>query len=274
MSGWGTSPWGLGPWGLGFGPLTITTAYAAGDRFVRVILSAPPLEDASTVVGSVYNPDTWQITTPSTGRVFTVLSVAKTGTNTYDILTLEEFDTHYVQMAVGTSTLKTAAGVPVGSLLTFGFAGVRLEATSTPQRKTTTRGFAERDIANPPTPNSPVGGTLEITSAGDYKPVEGPQLLRKLIIRRLVSMRGDFFHLPEYGIGLREKEPLPVNDLVKLKKQIEQQIKLEPDVEGANIALSYDYAASALIVQMQVRMKQTGQRIDVALPIPTGAVPQ
>lgn len=271
MSGWGTSPWGLGPWGLGFGPLTITNAYAAGDRFVRVTLSAAPLEKASTIVGSVLNPLTWNITVPSTGRVLTVLSVAKVSDYVYDILTLQVFDDHYVQMAVGSDTLKDVAGNPVGSI-TFGFLGVHLEATSTPEKRTVGRGFAMRDLANPPTPNSPVGGTLEITSAGDYKDVSGPALLKKLILRRLVSKPGDFFHLPQYGIGLREKEPLPVNDLVKLKKQIELQIQLEPDVQNAVVGLSYDYASSSLLVQMQVRMTNTGQQIQFALPVPSGAV--
>lgn len=271
MSGWGLAPWGLGPWGLGVGALTITNAYAAGDRFVRVTLGADPLEGVSTVPGSVFNPQTWSVQTPSTGRTLTVLSVVKHAARTYDILTLEMFDNHFVQMAVGTTSLKTAAGVPVGPL-TFGFAGVVLEATSTLQKRTTRRGFALKDLANPPTPNSPVGGTLEITSHGDYKEVQGEALLRKLIIRRLVSRPGDFFHLPDYGIGLREKEPLPVNDLVKLKKQILLQIEKEPDVETAAVRLNYDYGASALIIQMQVRMRQTGQEINFALPVPTNSV--
>lgn len=271
MSGWGTSPWGLGPWGLGFGGLTIANAFAAGDRFVRVTLSVDPLEASSTTLGSALNPKTWTVTTPSTGRVLTVLSVTKHAPRTYDILTLEMFDNHFVQMAVGTSTLKTATGVPTGPL-TFGFSGVILEATSTDEKKTVQRGFALRDIANPPTPNSPVGGTLEITTHGDYKEVSGTQLLRKLIIRRLVSRPGDFFHLPNYGIGLREKEPLPVNDLVKLKKAIRQEIEKEPDVQAATVQLNYDYAASALVIQMQVLMRQTGQEINFALPVPTNSV--
>lgn len=271
MSGWGLEPWGLGPWGLGLTPLSIGYAYAAGDRFVRLKLTTAPLESASTVPGSVFNPKTWAIQTPGTGRVLTVLSVAKVDALTYDILTLEQFDDHYVTMAVGSSTLKDSTGAPAG-LLTFGYKGVRLEKTSTPQKRVTSRGFALKDLANPPTPNSPVGGTLEITSNGDYKSVEGPQLLRKLILRRLSSKPGDFFHLPEYGIGLREKEPLPVNDLILLKKQIEMQIALEPDVEAAKVRLAYDYAASSLLVGMQVKMAKTGQQIEYALPIPTGAV--
>lgn len=271
MSGWGLTPWGLGPWGFGFGPVTITNAYAISDRIVRVVLSAAPLEVRSTVAGSVLNPQTWTVQVPSTGRVLTVLSVAQADTLTWDILTLESFDSHYVTMAVGTDKLKDALGAPVG-LITFGYAGALRDAVSTPQKRATTRGFGQRDIANPPTPNSPVGGTLEITSTGDYKGVEGPQLLRKLILRRLVSRPGDFFHLPNYGAGLREKEPLPDNNLIKLKKAIELQIQQEPDVETTNVRLAYDYATSALLVSMKVRMTQTGQQVDVALPMPTGAV--
>lgn len=272
MSGWGLTPWGLGPWGFGFGPLFIDSAYAVADRVVRFTLSAPPLEARSTVAGSVYNPATWTVQVPSTARVLTVLSIAKVDTLTYELLTLEAFDSHFVTMAVGSSTLRDATGSLVG-LITFGYAGALREATSTNERRATTRGFGLRDIANPqaPTSTSP-GGTLEITSGGDYKSVEGSAMLRKLIFRRLLSMRGDFFHLPQYGAGLREKEPLPDNDLIKLKKAIELQVLQEQDVAAVNVRLAYDYGTAALLVGLQVRMKQTGQQVDVQLPIPTGAI--
>lgn len=273
MSGFGLSPWGIGPWGLGL-PLSVGTGavYAAGDRVVRVELSSEPQHRSVTAPGDALNPATWQITVPSTGRVLTVISVAEINPTTYELLTLEEFDSHYVAMLVASPDLRDLSGVPVVPTISATFAGVRLEATSTDEKRTVRQGLALRDIANPPTPNSPVGGTLEITSAGDYKSVEGAALVRKLILRRLVSKPRDFFHLPDYGLGLREKEPLPSTDLVKLKKAIEQQVELEPEVDAVQARVAFDYGRNVLLINLKVRLKKTGQQIEIGLPLGSGGV--
>lgn len=273
MPGFGTLPWGISPWGIGLPmPVTIQNVFAAGDRLVRVILSGEPQHQTSTADGDALNPLTWSVTVPSEGRTLTVIGVVEIDQTTYDLITLEQFASHLTQMQVESPDLRDVSGTPISPTLSATFAGVKLEATSTLEKRTTRQGFALRDLANPPTPNSPVGGTLQITSAGDYKSVEGAALVKKLIVRRLVSKPRDFFHLPNYGIGLREKEPLPANDLVKLKKAIEQQVQLEPEVDEVKAAVSFDYANNVLLIQLRVLLKKTGQQIQFALPIPANGV--
>lgn len=115
-------------------------------------------------------------------------------------------------------------------------------------------------------------GMLEIESGGDYASMTGAELIKKLILRRLTTKPGDFFHLPNYGIGLREKEPLPVSDLRKLAKAIEVQVAQEPEVGAVKATLAYSASAATLNVRVQVQLKPTGQQVDVAVAVPTGQV--
>lgn len=117
-----------------------------------------------------------------------------------------------------------------------------------------------------------VGGTLKITSGGDYASMSGAELVKKLVLRRLMSKPGDFFHLPNYGIGLREKEPTPNVDLKKLAKQIEEQVNLEPEVASSRASLAYSAGTGALVIQLKILLKATGDVIQTNLTIPSGAV--
>lgn len=115
-------------------------------------------------------------------------------------------------------------------------------------------------------------GTLIITSGGDYASQSGQDLIKKLIVRRLISKPGDFFHLPNYGLGLRIKEPIPNVDLRKLAVQIEEQVNLEPEVAESRASLSYAAGTGTLLINLKVRLKATGDVIQTDLTIPTGSV--
>lgn len=115
-------------------------------------------------------------------------------------------------------------------------------------------------------------GTLVIESGGDYASMTGAELIKKLILRRLTTKPGDFFHLPNYGIGLREKEPLPVADLRKLAKAIELQVAQEPEVAAVKATLAYSASAAVLNVRVQAQLKTSGQQVAVAVAVPTGQV--
>lgn len=115
-------------------------------------------------------------------------------------------------------------------------------------------------------------GTLVIEPGGDYASMTGAELIKKLILRRLTTKPGDFFHLPNYGIGLREKEPLPVADLRKLAKAIELQVAQEPEVAAVKATLTYSASAAVLNVRVQVQLKPSGQQVAVAVAVPTGQV--
>lgn len=281
-SGYGVSPWGTGYWGEGI----IASleeggrAYAVGDRVVRVELETEPLHTNTTTSGSALNPRTWTITNPATSQTWTVMAVKEVRPKIYDILTLEPLPKHFTEMRLSTSILQSFLGIPFPSL-EFLFNGAFLAINNTTEARTAARGYLMQDLANQPTPplsdtsgiyNDLAGGTLEVDSSGDYISQYGAALVRKLIIRRLISKPGDFFHLPKYGVGLRVKEPIPTSDLRKLALVIEQQAQLEPEVQAVKANLSYSAAANALEVRVRVKLAPTGQEADVALTVPTGLV--
>ena len=287
MSGYGTQLYGVGSWGLNGSSLPVAgaMAYAVGDRKVRVILDSEPQHSGSTLTGDALNPRTWTITEPATGKVWTVMSVAMVDKFTYDLVTLEIFPNHFGTLELETTTLIAITGLPFPTI-TETFNGAYLDANSTDQKRTTARGYSPKDLLNAQVPTQGavgdvqigvnygemVGGTLQIESGGDYASMSGDAFVRKLILRRLISKRGDFFHLPEYGAGLREKEPVPTVDLRKIAVQIEQQVALEKEVAEVRASLTYAPAASALLVNVKARIKPSGDVVQVALPVPTGTM--
>jgi hypothetical protein len=144
---------------------------------------------------------------------------------------------------------------------TFTFPGVVQPLTSALRRHS----YAPNDLASPPFRSQySVGGTLQIGADGDYLLEQGIALYKKLVYRRLYARPGDFFHLPNYGFGMRCKEPVRTNDLVKLKAAAEQQVKLEPETAAVE-ANPYILRDDTLVIAIKARMKTTGASVDVTV---------
>lgn len=108
--------------------------------------------------------------------------------------------------------------------------------------------------------------TLRIVG-GDYDFDENPDLLKKLILRRLITSPGSFFHLPNYGLGLQVKRPFSIQDLPVLKAQIEEQVKLEPEVDTVTSSLTMTNTG-VLQILLQVTTKPIPEHIEVSLAVP------
>lgn len=272
--GWGIGSWGVSPWGTGEMPAAPgagAQVYASGDRTVRLLLPFEPQHRYPTQVGDALNPKTWVLRFPATGRQVHVLSVREVRDTEYELRTLELLANDLTELELRAPDLLYANGAPVlGFLATFG--GQSSLPNSTQQLQTTAAGYALTDVANPQTPNSPTGGTLVVTSAGEYRSVTGTALLKKLIVRRLQSNPGDFFHLPAYGAGLREKVPMAQSDLRRLAKRIEEQVLLEPEVEAVAVSLTLQPAAGILVVNLVVKVTPSGEQVQIGLSIPGGGV--
>ena len=288
--GYGVSPWGTGQWGDadiafvgGFGK-----AYAVGDRVVRVELVEEPLHLASTGFGDALNPRTWVVRDPASGRTWTLIAVREISSTIYEILTFESLPKHFTELELKTSDLVDTDEVPLPTM-TFPFNGCYLASANTAQAKLAAQGYLEQDLQNQivpmmgPAGNGPivqsgmqygemVSGTLRIDSAGDYVNQYGETLIKKLVLRRLIAKPGDFFHLPNYGAGLRVKEPIPVNNLRMLAAAIEAQVKQEPEVQACKANLSYSASASVLNVLLRVQLAPNGQIAQIPLVVPTGAI--
>lgn len=263
---YGLDGWGLfDSWGDPQSSIIVPagTAFASSTNTVRVNLGAAVKDESPLVVGDVYNPRTWAVRRMDTDKQFTVLAVRNVEEFTYDILTLEPFGSHFTEHELSTQTLQDETGSLIGEPRAWIFVGV-LESVTTPMK----RRYAVRDLANAPTAvlANALSGTLQIGTDGDYKLMQGPDLVRKLVLRRIVSHPGDFYHLPNYGIGLRVKEPLPVSDLIALESEIRRQVQTEPEVEDAKVSVAQ--SSNVLSLRIRIKMKQSGDLIDVPIDIP------
>jgi len=117
-----------------------------------------------------------------------------------------------------------------------------------------------------------VGGTLNVNSAGDYQTMGGVELVRKLIIRRLTTRPGEFFHLPDYGFPFQTADVVRPVELVKLRAALREAVKREPEVKDAGVGLSLDSANGVLTVTVRAALQPAGETLEVNAELPVGAV--
>lgn len=261
--GWGLDDEGLLPYGdavAGIGS-SIVNALAISTREVDVTVSGLVQDNSPFLPGDALNPLTWTLQRLDTAVFLTPVQVTQISTYKYRILTLEEFGPVSVTHRASSSTLLDTAGNLIVSPRQADFLGILDEDKVDNTAKLAKRRVVTSDLANAPTPQNPfAAGTLQLTAAGDYKLVQGPELTRKLLLRRYYSKPGDFFHLSNYGVGLRDKEPIRRANLSLVKARIEQQSLAEPEVEQARATVTLD-SNNVLTVQTRVRERVTGESV-------------
>lgn len=258
--GWGTGAWGGSAWGLGvLLDFSLAAAYAVSTRTVRVVMSSAPLFGSPATVGDAERPSSWAVYRAD-GTPMTVLSATRVDDVTVDVRVLEHFPPYPQVLSVVAVGLRSAAGGSIGTPSSREFTGVAQSRAADAQ--------VTRDFRNPAfdTPTQ-IGGTLKVSSAGDYELHSGDEFLLKMIYRRLSTIRGGFFHLPEYGLGLRVKEPLSTQDLTKLRAEVERQLALEDEIVQARAILSLNPAEGILSIRV-IAKTTTNETIEAGVTLP------
>lgn len=144
-------------------------------------------------------------------------------------------------------------------------------------------GRVTRDLANPQTLRGAVAsgvalpdaaallGTFRVDAQGDYAFDEGVETIRKRVVRRLVTMRGGFAHLPNYGVGIPAlgKRLAVAATLAAVAADAESQILSEPDVAEVSVRPVIDPRAPGLVrFQVRVRTKE-GKPTEFDVPFVT-----
>lgn len=279
LQGWGLAAWGTAldaqggtpatdvvntsAWGLGVvSVLYVVGAYPTTIRSLVVELSTPPQASSAGIAGDALNPSTWTVTKPD-GTRLPVFAVRRSSAQVFELL------------------LGRVLGPEQGDVLhTVAFSGLlAIPGTSTLQSTQEFAGLAEVvamgtqdglvDFANPQLPDgSRVGGTFLVDDSGGYEMDSGEAFLRKIVIRRLQTMPGEFFHMPDYGLGLRLKEPLQPGDLIKVKREADLQLLREP--EFAEVRTSLKLASNGtLSINVAIRLASTNQQVLVPINVPS-----
>ena len=262
--GWGGAAYGTSVYGAFAGSISLASAWAITTHAVRVNLTAEPAHVDQFAVGDALNVATWSIVDASAAPR-TVLGVTMHSTTAVEIQVLEPLGSHLVDLTVTAVGLVSATGLPATSPLSAAFVGV--VQTIDPIDAVTADQFRDRDLANPPFQlerGLGTAGTLVIGPDGDYDTEAGAPLIRKLLVRRLSTPRGSLRNLPNYGVGIIEKEPVPcAADLIALRTEIESQALEEPDVAQARARLTMD-RSGVLIVQLSA-VPKTGAAVTIRM---------
>ena len=260
-SGWALGGWGLGSWGFGLGPFPffLANAYASSTRSIHVTFSQPA--DLATAL----SPTSWTVQRLDTGEFLTVVAVVGGALDQeFDVYTIERFPAYPNQLEIRADAMLSASLTPIvipRSAIIYGL--TTSFAVNSPKVV---------DLENPQfeLPDR-VAGTLRVDSSGDYVDHSGVPFLRKMIIRRLMTMPGGFFHLPQYGVGIRLKEPLPISDLVKLRTEVQQQVLKEPEFDSAQVAVSLA-TNGVLTITVKAILSATQQEVVVPIEVPQSLV--
>lgn len=253
--GLGISPYGLSPFGgtrAGSTLFTMESAWAISTHGIRVTLNEEPAHVDSFATGDALNPIVWSAANTATGRPLTVVSSSMDDAVTVDLVTLEALGDDLEIHTVTATGLLSSFGDPIIEPASVSFLGVVQTIDPVDSRRVDLR---DRDLANPPFQISRglgYAGTLVIGPDGDFETEAGQPLIKKLVLRRMNTVRGSFRHLPAYGAATLEKEPIASGgNLVAYLRELEDQAKQEPDVDDARARGSID-RNGVLIIQLAI----------------------
>lgn len=267
--GWGSGSSGTSPWGTGgsSGALAIGAIYPVGSHVLRVEFNDAP-EANPEALGSALNPNLWTVTRLDTlERLYVVSVAAYSAPLVFDLLLQKSLGSINVAHRVEASEIRDLTGSLMAAL-SAEVQGTLDHDLATVERRIVRRRQGISDLRSVPVPVADqFGGTLRITATGDYQRESGVPLVRKLILRRLMTAPGEFAHLPDYGAGLKVKEPLPNRSLIALKKEIQRQVLREPEIAEATVSITQYADKNILVVQVAARLRKTDERFSVDVPI-------
>lgn len=99
----------------------------------------------------------------------------------------------------------------------------------------------EKKIIGNDIKNNCIDSYYEISENGDYRRHNGLEYLKKRCFRRLTTRKGEYIHDPTYGLSCDIKQVNSSWILMRLQKEIEEQILQEKDVKAIeNLEISYN----------------------------------
>lgn len=265
MSGFGGGGFGSGGFGVGGGgappAIRLISARADSTRSVLVAFDASPVYLSPAGLHDAANTSLWScvLGTETTHP----LQVERVTSKTFILRFAFPWTKDAYTLTV--TSVQTLAGdecvAPDNSQAFFGLLGAKTHQSAA-------AGEEMVDLKNAPTPESPAG-VLVTDSGGNYaREKPGAPLLRKLLLRRLTTATGAFFHLPDYGKSLREKNFYRTRDLIGLRKAVMDEIAHEPGVVAADVSVTLD-ASGQLIIAVAVT-QHGGDTESLTYPVPRG----
>jgi hypothetical protein len=269
--GFGLDYYGVGPWGIGTatGTFSLESIFANSERTVRVTFTDSALVGTALLAGAALNVSTWSIS--ADGTPLTLLAVRQVDTDgrQFELYTLQKFPDRFGTIEVSFPSILDANGDPIVGATSGDCAGAKH-----PPRQVLVNRAEPADIANVVVDSQMASGIIPTLAGGDYAKQSGDVLLEKMIYRRASAVPGDFAYIPpeNFGLGLRPKEILLLNDVPALRAEVERQVSREPDVADVRAAVMID-DDGLVFIQIDAKRASTGGQLKVAVPL-SGTVVQ
>jgi hypothetical protein len=298
-AGWGLGPWGFLPWGSGLSGtavnLQLLNAQAIRDNVVRLQFNVAPLATGLFDAGDALETNAYQITPVPrtfgsdklpTRSVFPVIvslaDIALSFGTFLDVTVDRPFSPYPGQYRIAVQGVTTYTGLLLDPLhSSYVFFGL---SRGQPMQRAD-KVVSSKDIANIQSVKNVVGmvpkevqssllGTIPVDSKGDLASDSGLVSYRKRIMRRCMTRKGGFAHLPDYGVGL----PSQIKQLSRpgmresIAAEAESQIKQEPETLSVKCTFVHDDSTPELYwLKIQVMTVFSDDQLIVSVPFtPTG----
>jgi len=264
---WGIN-WGGGAWGGGDEDIlavgfSVVSAIATSSRTFSVTFTKPPRLQSTLSPNDASNLRNWTLVREDTNEVTTLMTARATVSPlTVEFVILGTFVSQFVTYVIQARNLLAQDNSILVDPKFAQFLGMPISQVLAVQQRPL------QDVWNPQVQGDQINGGLVVGSSGDYLNENGVTLLKKLIVRRIVTARNAFRHLADrdYGAGIQPSELYTQTDLVGLKTALEQQVRLEPEVQAAQIRLT-SYPDNRLVVEVSARVRATNQQIVFSVPL-------
>jgi hypothetical protein len=264
---WGLTEYGLSPYGLGGEPEPEPPPPVGPSMYCRIV-SEREIEVtfdndilAVSQIGyhDALNPASWSVVSSTLGSLPILAVTAKSVDgvvveNTYIIYLLPKLNSFLIEHTVYATVLGDDGSTDRSEsvVLPGCLAAPQAQANSGPYDF---ESFAF-DTTRP-------ANTLSVQSTGDYRLQGGNDFWQKMIIRRLSTLPGGYFHLPDFGIGLRVNEPIFSNDLVALRAQIQRELLKEQRFQDVSTRLQL-FSDGHLVIEVRVKLVDN-QNVSMAI---------
>jgi hypothetical protein len=288
MAGWGSGGWGISPWGEGgIDSLQLLNAQPLRENVVRLEFNAAPVFTGVLDPSDASSPDRYDVTPIDSARnvnpiLAEVAAVAGSAGRFIDVTVDRHFSAYPARYRISVNQLRLVTGElldPDSSSAEFD--GSLFEAT--PFRRDLA--VPIRDIANPqtrealfdplPQTDDPLLlGSIPVDEQGDYSFDEGITSYKKRILRRVTTEKGQFAHMPDYGVGVRSKLKRLGTATVQAEvaNDAEIQISQEPETDAVSVVIVPDSIPGLFRMRIKAKAKKlSDSTIDLDVPFsPTG----
>lgn len=293
MSGaWGSGGWGSGSWGggPGFPGISFVDALPIRENVVRVEFATKVYLSGLRETTDASIVDKWAVTAdtaaldsigdPSRSVAVVAAVIATENVAEVDVGRFVELVLDRPMSSFPAQYTVFWSGIYAADLATVDSGSAKIYAVYRAlQAPTAIAAKPSRDFANPQLADAAREelrgsiaassmGTFGVGVDGDYAYDEGLASLRKRVIRRLVTKKGSFAHLPNYGVGVpQEAKRLGTTAVLsRLAADAESQLAAEPDVAAVKVVTEMPSGSPGLVFFRVFVRQRSGNPVRIDVP--------